>query len=117
MFNESSRIYSNGQQILDETVRRINELQTAGELKDGDYAFLTYLLGKKELSYKDLSITTLELFVDGMSSVKYFIILPMIYLLNILHWHVDIYGDLSVKVLYIWDGMGLERLLEKLPGT
>ena len=55
---------------MDETVKKIEDLMNKGELPEAQYGFLTYLLGRKELSYKDLSIITLSLFGDGLSTVR-----------------------------------------------
>ncbi len=62
--------FRNGQTLVDETIKKIKESMDKGELQEGKYGFLTYLLGKKELSYKDLSIITLSLFGDGLSTVN-----------------------------------------------
>lgn len=61
----------NGQNMTDETVARINEKVQNGTLMEDDFPFLGYLLGKKELSYKDVSIITLSLFSDGLSTVRW----------------------------------------------
>lgn len=56
---------------MDETVAKIKELADKQEL-DGDiYGFLTYLLGKEDLTYKDLSVITMSLFADGLSTVSF----------------------------------------------
>jgi len=62
--------FNNGQKLVDETISKIKELVEKKQLKDGQYGFLTYLLGRKELSYKDLSIITLSLFGDGLSTTS-----------------------------------------------
>ena len=65
--------FRNGQKFVDEAVGRIRELSDNGELTESNqYGFLTYLLGKPELTYKDLSIITLSLFADGLSTVGYY---------------------------------------------
>ena len=65
--------FRNGQKFVDEAVGRIRELSDSGELTESNqYGFLTYLLGKPELTYKDLSIITLSLFADGLSTVRYY---------------------------------------------
>ena len=49
---------------------RIESLSEREELDGDRYGFLTYLLGRKDLSYKDLSVITLSLFADGLSTVS-----------------------------------------------
>ena len=66
---------SNGQKLVDQTVTKIKSLVDRGELKEGQYKFLTYLMGKEELDYKDTSILTLSLFADGLSTVSYICII------------------------------------------
>ena len=61
---------SKGQEIVDKTILTIKKLVEAGELQEGQYGFLTYLMSKPELSYKDLSIITLSLFGDGLGTVR-----------------------------------------------
>lgn len=60
--------FGNGQKLVDETVAKISELKDKDQLKDGDYNFLTYLLSRENLSYKDVSIITLSLFGDGLNT-------------------------------------------------
>ena len=55
---------------MDETIARIDRLQKEGNLREGQYNFLLYLLSKKELSIKDVSIITLSLFGDGLNTVR-----------------------------------------------
>ena len=62
---------SNGQKLVDQTVAKIKSLLDSGELKPGQYKFLTYLMQKEELDYKDMSIITLSLFADGLSTVSH----------------------------------------------
>nr|XP_034307414.1 probable cytochrome P450 CYP44 [Crassostrea gigas] len=60
--------FGHGQILVDETVAKISDLQKEGKLKDGQFNFLLYLLSKKELSFKDVSIITLSLYGDGLNS-------------------------------------------------
>ncbi|VDH98564.1 cytochrome P450, family 49, subfamily A [Mytilus galloprovincialis] len=60
--------FGNGQQLVDETIDKIKDLEKSGKLQDGDYNFLTYLISRPELSYKDVSIITLSLFGDGLNT-------------------------------------------------
>ncbi|XP_048741993.1 probable cytochrome P450 CYP44 [Ostrea edulis] len=68
LLNEEDYFFRNGQKLVDETVGRIDNLQTQGRLEDGQFNFLLYLLSKKELSFKDVSIITLSLFGDGLNT-------------------------------------------------
>ena len=54
---------------MDETIEKIKALEKEGNLTEDKYKFLTYMLSKKELSYKDISIITLSLFGDGLGTV------------------------------------------------
>ena len=49
---------------------RIQKLVDNNELRVGQYSFLTYLLGRSELSFRDISIITLSLFNDGLKTVR-----------------------------------------------
>lgn len=62
--------FRHGQILVDETVAKISDLQKEGKLNDGQFNFLLYLLSKKELSFKDVSIITLSLYGDGLNSVR-----------------------------------------------
>ena len=61
--------FGNGQKLVDETVSNIKRLIEKGELAEGQYGFLTYLINQG-LSYKDLSIISLSLFADGLSTTS-----------------------------------------------
>jgi hypothetical protein len=62
--------FSKAKEIIDTTVKKIRELMDKGELKDGQYGFLTYLLSRKDLDYRDVVIISLSLFGDGLSTVR-----------------------------------------------
>lgn len=68
--NKGILFFRNGQQLVDETIDKIKDLEKSGKLQDGDYNFLTYLISRPELSYKDVSIITLSLFGDGLNTVS-----------------------------------------------
>lgn len=59
-----------GQILVDEMVVKISDLQKEGKLKDGQFNFLLYLLFKKELFFKDVSIIILFLYGDGLNLVR-----------------------------------------------
>ncbi|XP_033746098.1 probable cytochrome P450 CYP44 [Pecten maximus] len=60
--------FLNGQKLVDDTAQKIDDLVTKGEMDETKYNFLAYLLSRKELSYKDISIITLSLFGDGLNT-------------------------------------------------
>lgn len=62
---------STAQKLVDEMCDKIRDLADKGQLQEGQFIFLRYLMGRIELSYKDLSIITLSLFSDGLSTVVY----------------------------------------------
>nr|XP_022296326.1 probable cytochrome P450 CYP44 [Crassostrea virginica] len=68
LLDEEDYFFRNGQKLVDETIARIDRLQKEGNLREGQYNFLLYLLSKKELSIKDVSIITLSLFGDGLNT-------------------------------------------------
>lgn len=68
LLDEEDYFFRNGQKLVDETIAKIDCLQEEGNLKDGQFNFLLYLLSKKELSFKDVSIITLSLFGDGLNT-------------------------------------------------
>jgi len=57
--------YRNGQELVDKTADKIRNQQGSG----GRYQFLSTLLSRKDLSYKDVSIIALSLFADGLNTV------------------------------------------------
>ena len=60
----------NGQKLVDKTVANIQKLVDNHELQEGQYNFLTYLLGREELSFRDVIAITLSLFNDGLTTVS-----------------------------------------------
>jgi len=60
--------FRNGQKLVDKTADKIRNQQGFSR----DYNFLSALLARKDLSYKDVSIITLSLFADGLNTVCYY---------------------------------------------
>ena len=61
---------SHGQKMVDKAVANIQTLMDSKQLQEGQYIFLKYLLGRKEMSYTDISIMALSLFYDGIQTVS-----------------------------------------------
>ncbi|XP_052267065.1 probable cytochrome P450 CYP44 isoform X2 [Dreissena polymorpha] len=55
---------------LNEALAKISALTDANALKEGQYNFLSYLISKPELDMKDITIITLSLFGDGLSTTS-----------------------------------------------
>jgi hypothetical protein len=63
---------SNGKQLVNATCEKIWQLKNSNQLTAEQYRFLTPLLNRlsrHELSFEDVSIVTLSLFADGLSTV------------------------------------------------
>ena len=60
----------NATKFVEETIDEINEVEKKGELDESKYNFMSYLLSREELSRKDVTIITLSLFADGLSTVS-----------------------------------------------
>ena len=56
--------------MVDKAVANIQKLMDSKQLQEGQYIFLKYLLGRKELSYKDISMMALSMFYDGIQTVS-----------------------------------------------
>ncbi len=65
MMAKEDQFFSDGQKLVDEAVTDIKALLDKGDLAEGQYGFLTYLINQG-LSHKDVSIITLTLFADGL---------------------------------------------------
>jgi len=57
--------FRHGQKLVDKTADKIRNQQASS----GHYKFLSTLLNRQDLSYKDVSIITLSLFSDGLGTV------------------------------------------------
>jgi len=57
--------FRNGQKLVDKTIEKIRNQQET----NGCHKFLSTLLSRQDLSYKDVSIITLSLFSDGLNTV------------------------------------------------
>ena len=60
--------YSHAIKIVDETVLRLKSAVESDTLTPGQFYFISYLLSRKELSLKDVTIICLSLFSDGLST-------------------------------------------------
>jgi hypothetical protein len=79
------------------TINKINELIQRNELPEGKYNFMSYLLSRKELSKKDITIITFSLFADGLSTVS----CKISYIINVLVLVYFIQKILSKNVCHI----------------
>ncbi|CAG0891336.1 unnamed protein product [Darwinula stevensoni] len=63
--------YREAKLLVEQTIGKIhNMLKESGTLPEDRYSFLSYLLGREELSQKDVFIITLSLFADGLSTTS-----------------------------------------------
>lgn len=60
--------YSKGQKLVNQTFENVKKLMDSGQAIDGKYSVMTYLMGRKELSYNEISVIVLSLFTDGLST-------------------------------------------------
>ncbi|XP_053376953.1 probable cytochrome P450 CYP44 [Mercenaria mercenaria] len=63
-------VYKISERYLNEAISRISNLARNNELEEGQYNFLTYLLGRPELDNRDVTIISLSLFGDGLSTTS-----------------------------------------------
>lgn len=55
---------------FDTTFETLKKKITSGQLKEGEFRFLCYMLGRPELEEKDIVTLTLSRFIDGLSTVR-----------------------------------------------
>ena len=58
------------QQYLEETIGKMRAMLDMDQLQEDDFKFIHYLLGRQELSQKDISVICLSLFGDGLATVS-----------------------------------------------
>jgi len=58
--------FRHAQKLVDKTADKIRSQQGSS----GHYKFLSTLMSRQDLSYKDISIIALSLFSDGLSTVS-----------------------------------------------
>ena len=59
------------QKYLDETIGKMRAMLDMDQMNDDDYKFIHYLLGRKELTQKDIVIICQSLFGDGLATVGF----------------------------------------------
>ncbi|XP_033732089.1 probable cytochrome P450 CYP44 [Pecten maximus] len=69
--------YSDGRNLINSTVSRIKELVDENELQEGKFMFLSYLLSNTNLNNKDINITALTVFADGLNATVPALLLAM----------------------------------------
>lgn len=62
-------VFRYANRIIDESMEIVKRKVEEKSLKDGQHAFLAYLLSRQELSEKDIVIIGLSLFGDGLNTV------------------------------------------------
>ncbi|OWF54646.1 probable cytochrome P450 CYP44 [Mizuhopecten yessoensis] len=67
-FAAEDYFYSDGRNLINTTVSHIKNLVDNGELVEGKFVFLSYLLSSSNLNNKDLIITALTVFADGLNA-------------------------------------------------
>ncbi|XP_064638363.1 probable cytochrome P450 CYP44 [Lineus longissimus] len=66
LIDKQDSFHGKAKELVDATTTKIQDLMKKGELKDGQYGFMTYLLSRKDLEYKDAVIIALSLIGDGL---------------------------------------------------
>nr|XP_018903150.1 PREDICTED: probable cytochrome P450 CYP44 [Bemisia tabaci] len=61
-------IMSNAIRLVNETIENLSALESRGELSNDQFPFMKSLLAKKELSREDVTVITLSLYSDGLST-------------------------------------------------
>ncbi|XP_060064243.1 probable cytochrome P450 CYP44 [Ylistrum balloti] len=69
--------YSDGRNLINTTVAHIKSLVDKKELEEGKFTFLSYLLSNTNLNNKDISITALTVFADGLNATVPALLLTM----------------------------------------
>ncbi|KAL8611299.1 hypothetical protein ACOMHN_013730 [Nucella lapillus] len=70
LFEVEDFIYGKTLKHLDEALGQLRERMGQGDLQDGEFRFLSYLLSRDELSKNDVAILAHALFTDPLSTVK-----------------------------------------------
>ncbi|XP_025108023.1 probable cytochrome P450 CYP44 isoform X2 [Pomacea canaliculata] len=63
-----STIFREFKRHFDTTFETLKKKITSGQLKEGEFRFLCYMLGRPELGEKDIVTLTLSRFIDGLST-------------------------------------------------
>ena len=56
--------------LVDDTVASLKGQMVSEDLDEQQYSLIKYLLAKEELSYSDVIILVMSLFIDGLSTVN-----------------------------------------------
>ncbi|XP_046342658.2 probable cytochrome P450 CYP44 [Haliotis rufescens] len=103
----------NGLRLVEETAQEIKTLVDEGKLTENKYTFLAYLLSRKELSFKDVSIITLSLFGDGLSTT----VPAALFNLYCLAAHPNVQQNLveEIRAVVPQEGEISAKMIQKMP--